>query len=232
MLIFACRRRRHARASSRVVAPSFSGTGGRSQQAFPSWQEAQQTSYGPGATDMRWYYPTQPAAPSYQAKNTVYAPQSQRSAQSERVPSAAPFGEVQRTPPSDQVQGSAPPTSQAQSTPFSGQVQGTVPPGEAQRTVPTSQVQRISPPAQEQRTSPTRRVRRVPPPVLEQNTVPLGRMEEQGVPSPPLYAYTGDTPSAGATNGRDQSPPPYYPVSRPLFSCVSRLTTCPHNRIV
>jgi hypothetical protein len=223
MLILACRRRRHSKATSKVMVSNFSGQ----PQPLPSWGEAQQpaqTPYGPDATNMGWYHPAQGTAPAGRA---------QRAKPSEQVPGAAPFGAVQRSPASDQMQRPAPtsqvlstpldqvqgpaPTSQVPRTPTSSQVQRTAPSGQVQRPPSTSQVQTTSPPGQVQSIAPAGR---------PQSAAPLFRAQEQGIPipPPPRRAHTKGTLSSGTANDVD-SPPPYYPVSRLFFSRASRLVT-------
>lgn len=197
MLIFACRRRRHAKAT-KVIVSNFPGAGGH-PQTFPSWQEAQQTPFGPGATSTGWSYPTQSAARPDQVKSTASPDQAQRTTPSEQMPSTAPFGEALRTPPSDQVQRPAL-TSQVLSTATPGLVQRVAPPGQAQSTAFSGEWQSSTPSSQ------------------VQGTAPLVRTQEQGAP-PPRHAYAKATPSAGEANGRDQSPPPYYPVSQEKKLC-------------
>lgn len=222
MLIFACRRRRHAKATSKVMVSNFAGAGGH-PQTFPSWQEAQQTPFGPGATSMGWYQPAQGTPPSDQAKSTAPPDQAQRTTPSEQMPSTTPLGGVQRTPPSDQVRRPAP-ASQVQRVAPPGQAQSTPLSGEVQSSLPSSQAQRTAPPGQAQSTAPSGRT---------QSTSSLLRTQEQGAPPPPRRAHTKGTPSVGASNGMDQSPPPYYPVSQKAktLSCALWLVSRSHNLI-
>lgn len=233
MLILACRRRRHSKASSKVMVSNFPSQ----PQPYPSWREAQQpvqTPYGPDATNMGWYYPVQGTAPFDQAKSAAPSGQAQRTKPSEQVPSDAPFGEVQRSPPSDQIQRPAPTsqvlgtpldqvqrpasTSQVLATPSSGQVQRTAPSGQVQRPPSTSQVKPTVPSGQVQRTSPPAQVQSIAPAGRPQSAAPLVRAQEQGIPipPPPRRAHTKGTLSSGTANDVD-SPPPYYPVSRLFF---------------
>ena len=182
MLIFACRRRRHIRAS-KVMVSNYSGGGGQ-PQAYSSWQRAQQPSYGPHAPEPGWYHPAPGTAPFDRAKTT----EAQRTAASEQMPRTAAFGEGQSVPPSNQVQRPAP-SVQAQITAF---------PGQAQRIAPSGQVQSAASPGQASL-----------PSGQAQSAASSAQAQEQG--APPRYARTKDT------NGREQNPPPYSPVSRPFF---------------
>ena len=236
MLILACRRRRHSKATSKVMVSNFGGQ----PQPFPSWRDAQQpiqTPYGPDATNMGWYYPAQGTAPPDQAKSTTPSGQVQKT---EQVPGPAPFGEVQRPPHPDQMQRPAPaanqtlrtppldqvqrpaPTNQVVRTPTSGQVQKPAPSGQVQRPPPTSQVQTTVPSGQAQTPSPPGPVQSIAPTGRPHSAsaAPLVRAQEQGipVPPPPRRAHTKGTLSSVAPNDVE-SPPPYYPVSR-LFSPV------------
>ena len=212
LLTMACRRRRRLRAPSQMMASNYSG---QPPQSSPSRQQAQQqgqTAYMPDTTNVRWYYPAQGTAPPGQAKGTVPLGQAQRHLPWEQVPSTVPeqppstalYHEAQR---SDQVQRPAS-TSQVMGSPTSGQVQ---------RTAPSEQVQRPPPANQEQFTVPPGQIHTISPAGRTQSVA------TQGVHIPlPQTTRAKGIQSVGAANNGDQSPPPYYPVSRPFF--FSRFT--------
>lgn len=197
LLILGCRRRRRAKVTPKVMVPNFSGQ----PQPFPStWQGQQPVQtpyYGP---DVGWVYQAPSTAAPYERAKSTELGQAQRIGPSRQAPSTTPFGEVlgastlgqvvQRPPPTNQV-GGAPDSGQVQTPAPTSQVESTTPPGRAQRYVPSGQVQSIASSVREQ---------------------------QQGAPIPPPPRRTPQgIPSAGASNDRDQSPPPYYPVSRAFF---------------
>lgn len=115
-----------------------------------------------------------------------------------------------------------PPFDQVKSTTYSGQAQRIAPVGQGSSTTPLREVQTPAPTAssQVQATPPADQAQSIAPTdrTHSLSASPSVRAQQQGTPvSSPRFARTEGTPSAGMVNGSGQSPPPYYPVSRPPF---------------
>ncbi|KAN0088333.1 hypothetical protein V8E55_005390 [Tylopilus felleus] len=107
-------------------------------------------------------------------------------------------------------------------TTYSGQAQRIAPVGQGSSTTPLREVQTPAPTAssQVQATPPADQAQSIAPTdrTHSLSASPSVRAQQQGTPvSSPRFARTEGTPSAGMVNGSGQSPPPYYPVSRPPF---------------